>query len=185
MQHKLLVGGLHGFGHTQEDGKPCGRVERFFIAVSVDGPARNVLQHQERAACRGHTAIEQPCDAGMRKTGENLALRAKAARHLRTVDTFPQHLECDLLLVGAIGTLGQVDRAHATAPHLPQHTVVSLGAANQRLLSFETGDCLLARCCHREHAARVRLKPQQLLGLGAQRRIACGPLHKCQPLRLW
>src|SRR5690606_39814328 len=64
----------------------------------------------------------------------DLALAVEAAEHLVGVHPALDELEGDLLLEGAVGALGEVDRAHPAAPQLAHDPVRPDGRAQRGVL---------------------------------------------------
>jgi hypothetical protein len=94
--------------------------ECIHVGGGGDGLAAKLLragmrgrQHALVGAREARDAVDQPRDVPVLKARKNSALDRKALAHRRRNQRGVEQLDGGALLVGAVGALGQVDRAHA------------------------------------------------------------------------
>ena len=123
MNNQVLVGKLHCLANLEEQGKPLLHAESLFLAEGVNGHAIHILHRYVQIAFRGDAAIEKARNIRMLKAGENLALLTKAFAEEIGGERQVYKLNGDLLFELAVGTVRQINRPHAAAPHQPINLV--------------------------------------------------------------
>src|SRR5690606_6094283 len=92
-------------------------------AVDIDGFAVDVFEDEVRRSVGSASAVEQTSDVRMLQRGENLALHAQTAVHLRREDSCAHELDGDELLILFVRALGEPYVPHAAGAEFPQESV--------------------------------------------------------------
>src|SRR5690606_39889399 len=96
-----------------------------WIAGDSDGFAVDVFEDEVRRSVGSASAVEQTSDVRMLQRGENLALHAQAAVHLRREDSCAHELDGDELLILFVRALGEPYVPHAAGAEFPHESVTS------------------------------------------------------------
>ncbi len=152
-------------------------------AVGGDRPALDQLEREVGPAVRRHPAVEQPRDAGVLEPGEDLALAAEAGERHRCRQVAPHQLDRGALHELPVGALGEEDLAHPAFADLldetpgtdPRPGLASVGGGERP--RQQSAGALGER--RGEEGAGLGVGREQLLDLGAQRRVArAGPVEE-------
>ena len=116
VRDQLAVGVGDRVADPEEEAKTLLDAQAARVAPCGDRLAVDELHHQVRRAVVRAASVEETGHAGVRQPGENLALRTETLGEQRAGYTAPNQLDRGPCLVGAIGTLGEVDRSHPAFP---------------------------------------------------------------------
>ncbi len=125
MDDQAAMGRVHGATHRGEESQAILDRQLPGVAVLGDRLAPNQLHDEIRPSLPAHPAIEQPGDARMRQTGEDLALAEKPGLDLIRIHAALDELEGDLLLELSVRPFGQPHRPHAAPTQLLDQAVRS------------------------------------------------------------
>ena len=114
MQHAVGMGVLECAAGLKKQADPRAQIQSLLIGPLIDRDALDQAHREPRTSVPFHATIQQGGDVGMVELRQVVAfaherVHQDGRRHLRT-----DALQCDLLLVLAIGATGFVDRAHTS-----------------------------------------------------------------------
>src|SRR4051812_2438856 len=118
MDHQVLVCVMNRCADLLYQTNALLECELTAIAVSIDGFAFDVLHDQKRRAIGCPSAVEKASDVWMLQIGEDLSLLSQPALNLSREQTGPHDLDRDLLSIFIVGSLGEINIAHAARTQL-------------------------------------------------------------------
>ena len=188
----LLMRVLDRPAHRDEQLEPMPGREPLPVAVLVDRDAVDQLHHEVRPAGVGGAGVEDPGDAGVVHQGQGLALGLEAGDDLLGIHARLDDLQRDLAMDGPL-LLGEEDDAHAALAEPADDRVgpdARAGPLGDRAgrgggLAIVEVRIPLGRGLGggAEEAAGADVGLQQLLDLGADRRLApAGGIQERGPL---
>ena len=103
----------HGRQHVEEQANALLDAQARFVAVGVEVPALDELEHQVGLARVGHAGVDQPGDVRMGEPREDGAFAPEALFTAAADQRGVQQLDRDLALEAAVAARGQPHAAHA------------------------------------------------------------------------
>jgi hypothetical protein len=144
--------------------------------MSVQWQALHMLQREPGPALKVDAGVVEPSDAGMLQGRKNVAL-ARQAFGQAPGPAQPRQLQRHLPLVGAVGSLGQPDAAHAAFAKLTQQPpgadeLACESAGERAVLQFRQPMSIdLGQRAHEGAGLQAGLHRQQRRQCAAQRRV--------------
>jgi hypothetical protein len=132
---KLRVRVGDGAEHVQEESQPRCDIEPLEVAMTIDGCAIDVLEHEKRLPGWQHSRVHELRDVRMRQAGKKEALPSKAL-FTSTYERHIQQLDGYAPFEPAVAPLTEPDRTH---PSLADERDQGIGAhllACESLLSW-------------------------------------------------
>ena len=161
-------------GNHSEQRSPRMDIERVMACIRGYRLTVHVIHDIERSAVRGHSPIDQAHDVRVIQPREDASLLQKAAQDCVSIHAAFEHLDGDLLLVGAIGTFGQPDHAHATLAQESQQSIRSCQAIGGHAIHIAIEYARHSRCgIAIKQAAHILVGHQQGANFIGQRAIGC------------
>ena len=133
-QLRMRVG--NRIGNLDQHGDARAGIERGAARVLGDRHTIDHIHDVERPSIRGHAAIQQAHDMRMLQPREDASLLQETAQDRVRVHAAFEHFHRHLLLVGAIGALGQPDHAHAAFAKQPQQSIRAGQAIGGHAIAF-------------------------------------------------
>lgn len=180
MNDQLLMGRLHRAAHIDDQLDPAATAQVLPGDETIDGLAADPLHDEVLDAVLGDPAVVQSRDVWVLQPRQNTPFLGET-RGASRVAGLTKDLERDLAFEAVLGPLRQEDRAHAAlAQALEQPVAADLlprrGLEGTTTLPFQP---LPRRGSARgQVVAGLQCRRQQLLDLGAQRRIAAARLDQ-------
>jgi hypothetical protein len=135
---------LHGIAHPAQQPYTLLNREAALVTVRRDRIAFDQFHREERSAIVMEASVEEPRDGGVIELGQNLPFATEAHRRVVAIEAASHELERDDLNELAIGALGPINDAHASAPELMDHTIRT--DASTRVERTKLG--AVSRRCH-------------------------------------
>ena len=123
MDDQFPMGVGDGVADGEEQRQPRLDVEMMFIAPGEQRRTFNVLHDEVRLSRRSGSPIQKASDAWMFELGENLTLAAETRSRFGSRRRAGDQLDSDAFAVFAVGAIGKIDDAHASAADLVEDGV--------------------------------------------------------------
>src|SRR5690349_20796008 len=123
MHDEVLVRISHRVAHGEEKAEAMLDVETVLVAVACERNAVDELHGEPWATVVQNPAVHQPGDVGVIQASKDLSLDEESATRMVRVQLTSNELECDALLVLAVGSFGDVHGAHAASRQLAEHAI--------------------------------------------------------------
>ena len=117
VDHQRLVGMIHGVADLQEEVQSLIQGEAPVPAVLVDGPALDVLHHDEGAPVPRLPGIVEAGDVGVFELGQDPSFHGEPPEEVRRVEPGMDELEGHDPVRDAVSPCSGEDGAHPPAPH--------------------------------------------------------------------
>ena len=169
MHHQMLVSVTNRVDDAAKQFNALADVEFPLVAPAMNRLAVNELHHEVRPSLFRHAGVEQLGNIGMIQQSENFTLLLEPGDDEGRVGRGQNQLDGGLPVERFVGSLGEIDAAHATAPDLANEGVATEVAAFQLGRGERLGG---SGCWPVEPSGDVVASLQQTLNLLANFRLA-------------
>ena len=115
MDDEVPVRVFNGLADSPEEGQPLRRGQVLLVAVLQKRSTVDELHREPGSTVLGRARVEDPGNAGMVGSGEDLSLGEEALPPGRRVEVLTEDLECDPILDLTVRPVCEVDRTHPAA----------------------------------------------------------------------